>query len=588
MIQKCATCGVDIGGLSHNLLESNKDVDSKLEGNKNYSQKSGSQDQSDRGYCFRPAAEESEPFSHLHRDMKPVPCRVLRFLLHSSLLMGAVASSLGLSKQQSSKIVKIFGNSSNRSGEWQPRVLPLLNTAYFPADADPAAYFAEHLRSDWDILKSLLRRSSDDISLLLHFSLRGFSMDAPQNLSSGISATLRDVKKFFGSLLPGAKRGSPVEGRGPSIQGGAGEHSDNLEDASQEAVRAWSVFSSLDQRAQWEKMISSLFFEKVFCGDNSAVTDQLKSALKDFGTSNDEQSVFQAELMETFDVRKMDALERARSCPALWSYRRPFSLSDFTLELSLNPEASASHPLLSSFLTEEPQLRALRYIPKVFLWQAMLLKRFNRCLDRDMAQKITVREVIEKEGNGAGYWRSAFEGFRNAWSLAWPYVNRFGCMIIPPVYKQMEMTLDSPISFSLPCEKDEGICCVALTRYLCERHNAFVERLDELHLLRGDVAQRALSPSLNEKSDVQRVIQSRFMVQSHSISYDLAGGFIPFVEKQCQHYSIGGGLLYDFKGAEDFLLDIYFSGIALILILLLFTWCVPSASSFVLQTQGNL
>lgn len=43
-----------------------------------------------------------------------------------------------------------------------------------------------------------------------------------------------------------------------------------------------------------------------------------------------------------------------------------------------------------------------------------------------------------------------------------------------------------------------------------------------------------------------------------------AGGFLPFVEKQCVQYGGSGNVLYDFKKAEQYLLDVYFSGKPLI------------------------
>jgi hypothetical protein len=42
------------------------------------------------------------------------------------------------------------------------------------------------------------------------------------------------------------------------------------------------------------------------------------------------------------------------------------------------------------------------------------------------------------------------------------------------------------------------------------------------------------------------------------------GGFLPFVEKQCVQYSSSGNVVYDFKKAEQYLLDVYFSGKPLI------------------------
>mmetsp|Transcript_2295 Transcript_2295/g.4234 ORF Transcript_2295/g.4234 Transcript_2295/m.4234 type:complete len:332 (+) Transcript_2295:124-1119(+) len=104
----------------------------------------------------------------------------------------------------------------------------------------------------------------------------------------------------------------------------------------------------------------------------------------------------------------------------------------------------------------------------------------------------------------------------------------------------------------MPSEKDEGICPLALVRFLAERHNAFVERVDERLLMRGEDIQR--------HTQQHDVVSSKFLVSAHAISYDMYGGVIPFIEKQCVQYSSRGAVAYDFDNAERYLLDLYFSG----------------------------
>jgi len=125
--------------------------------------------------------------------------------------------------------------------------------------------------------------------------------------------------------------------------------------------------------------------------------------------------------------------------------------------------------------------------------------------------------------------------------------------VIPALYKNIVMELTTPLSFCLPSEKDEGICPLTLTRFLGERHNHFVERVDEILLLRGKDTQRSIA------RHAQPVISSKFFSAAHALHYELiaAGGFVPFVEKQCVQYSTAGGVLYDFKNAELYLLDIF-------------------------------
>ena len=118
VVQKCSTCGVDIGGTDHNPLPGQVDLDPKLEGNTEYSQvghslrvavlglvclslrlamphsllcwqKSAVEDHSEANYCLRDAEEEKNPFDTV-RGLPAAANRTQRFLLHAALCAGAL------------------------------------------------------------------------------------------------------------------------------------------------------------------------------------------------------------------------------------------------------------------------------------------------------------------------------------------------------------------------------------------------------------------------------------------------------------------------------------------------------------------
>ena len=105
---------------------------------------------------------------------------------------------------------------------------------------------------------------------------------------------------------------------------------------------------------------------------------------------------------------------------------------------------------------------------------------------------MTVSEVLEQAPD-RDKWSSSFNGYRAGWNDSWRYVERFGCMPIPPMYKELSMELKTPISFSMPSDKDEGIC----------------------PLMRGRELQRS--------TQRQSVVSSKFFSRAHSIVYDLDG-----------------------------------------------------------------
>ena len=471
VVQKCATCGVEIGGNDHDLLGTNKDLDENLEGNTDYSQTTKVQDRSDPGYCFREASIEADSLYSV-RELSPIMCRLQRFLVHSSMVVGSIIGP-----------------------KWEQEATKhLMNPTFCNNVKNVGQHVCDHLLQDWAVLKQTVRRSDDDIAMLLHSTLQVLSEDKTES------------------------------GR----------------------VR----LASQADRSEWESYAAGLV-QPVFNSDD--IAERLEVIYAQYSPDEDDEgSVFVSELQERVDVSFMTPTERAELAPALWRFRRPFSLQDFSMELTLNPKRQAAYPLLASFLEEEAQLRALCHIPAVVEWIELLLKRYNRKIDYATASSTTVGEVLESSPPS---WRRAFEGFQAAWNESWQHVERFGCMAIPALYKNMKMELSTPISFCLPNEKDEGICPLTLANFLGQNHNRFIERVDEYLLMRGDELQRS--------GGRQGVVSSKFFSQGHSLSYDF-GVFAQFVEKQCVRNSKTGSVIYDFRAAEQYLLDRFLSGKPLI------------------------
>lgn len=154
----------------------------------------------------------------------------------------------------------------------------------------------------------------------------------------------------------------------------------------------WAAFRVVEERGEWESAIYTRHIQPFMEGDTSKT---LETAYKNYGPKESESSVFVAELLERGDYDAMEVAVRAQTLPALWRFRRPFSLEDFTLALSLTDK---KYPVLNTFLTDEPQMRALRYIPGLVNWQRLLLNRYNRRLDQATARTLTVGEVLDTAG----------------------------------------------------------------------------------------------------------------------------------------------------------------------------------------------
>jgi hypothetical protein len=153
IIQKCATCGVDIGGNNHKPLPDQGELDKSLEGNREYSERTKIEGKSDPLYCFREAAQEADPFD-VARDFTPLANRTVRFLLHGALLLSGLAHDT----------------------KWTSTIRGCLNPSYSNPPNVTASFLA-HLAQDFNITKKIIRKSDDDTALMLHILLESSRTD---------------------------------------------------------------------------------------------------------------------------------------------------------------------------------------------------------------------------------------------------------------------------------------------------------------------------------------------------------------------------------------------------------------------------
>ena len=164
------------------------------------------------------------------------------------------------------------------------------------------------------------------------------------------------------------------------------------------------------------------------------------------------------------------------------------------------PANADTFPVLHAFFNREQQLRALRHLPALLAWNKLLLGLFNKKLDREQARNTCFTQLLNEISDAVGVfpcafqphnqalcdccvqekprWHEAFDGFCGAWNESWKNVQRFGCLVIPVEFRSIVMGPEVPISFCLVSEQDEGICSLALIRFLAERHNEFVQLVD--------------------------------------------------------------------------------------------------------------
>jgi hypothetical protein len=486
VIQTCKECGAQIGGLSHVLLDDNVDIGNT--GNDFY-QQTVVEDNSDRDYCLRSAELEAEDRFYSARSLDPRGVRVLRIMMNMSLFCGSTA----------------FGN------PWDAEFLSLCNPSYgTPPRAGVKEYIATHVASDWQLLNTMLMRSSDDVALLLHLI----------------------VQSRFDSSV--SSQSMPVDAAGDTSRGGG------------RSARSGNFVTLATSKHR-------IVFEEYFSKEIMKFTNEenldkrLSEAEKRFGPKDDEGGgTFTMELMERLNIKLIPEAQRRAAVPVLFQYTRRFDYSHFQFTLAMVKGAKERYSLLMHFVEQEKNLRTLKYLPKVLDWLRLLKGRFNGHLDRETARSKTCGAVIEEvDDSEKPRWLASFSAFCEAWNASWTSVKRIGCVTFSDEYSNMEMGPGQMISFCLPNELDEGLCPLALVQYLVTRHNELIQMCDEAQVLRRTRQRKEVSRA--------KMISSRFLTAAHCFDCGIED-FLSFLEKQCVTQAAPG---FDFAKAESRLIDRY-------------------------------
>jgi hypothetical protein len=252
---------------------------------------------------------------------------------------------------------------------------------------DPAKWFVDHLTQDWTLLRSMVRRSDDDLAMLVHSALVGVRADAPGDEKKAVAAGAAGAAApapgaLRRAMLAAAAAAAAPAAAAPAAAAAAGAPAAAAAGAGAAAGAApahpltAAILRSGEERSAWEvDMVRHL---APLTSD--ALPAQVEAAYKRFSDGKeDEGSVFIAELMERYDLVRMlllitliaacicvfgpcsgataavllvamrlmcarvrvlaqDAMEakaRALASPALWRFRSRFSLQDFRMEMNL-------------------------------------------------------------------------------------------------------------------------------------------------------------------------------------------------------------------------------------------------------------
>lgn len=361
------------------------------------------------------------------RSLSPLAFRVVRLIIHSLLITG---SSLFPEREEEYKA--LFHKSMDTS-----------------SITNLHEYLLSHIRNDWSIIVELLGENNEEkASVLLFNILELFSYSSKQ----------MELKRKSNTKQPG------VASRDLSTKSG---------------------------RNAWENHFNGCVSMVV---ENATKKYQLYFKQLDNFQKRSHDPVTNV-LLFSPESTSQPILPLTDPISQLWNIKVPITYEQFKLAF-INDRVEQKYPILNLFIQNEPMLYATRYIPHVIKWQKLIMSTFSRRIDRHYARTRTVRDVLS-EFNSAmalspvilqmGSDKKAsieklFEGWAKAFNHSWKFIDRYKCLPLPNWCRNIVMTKDTPLSFSIPDEtgQDEGICSLAVTQFLIDKHNEVIEKVGKL------------------------------------------------------------------------------------------------------------
>ncbi|CAE7913466.1 unnamed protein product, partial [Symbiodinium necroappetens] len=286
------------------------------------------------------------------------------------------------------------------------------------------------------------------------------------------------------------------------------------------------------------------------------------------------------ELGDNWEKSLYETVETALPC-ILWHGRQPAGLADFERSFMSCNENADSRPVLSVMLKEQRRLTALKALPALLAWHAVLFEAFEDYgLLREEARQLTNSEAIARlPEHQRAHAEESLNEFCRCFNLAFPLVERlFECEANPflqqgKVNLPGPMTPETPVIFSLPYVAPSGeteastLCTVQLANVLQTAQNDLVEAVEAALGIQAENTPAlsvsaatepkivaSLLASLDLRSDLLPLLhQSRKETEScnASVAYDLdqleealtqhVRGAVR-IQVQLRHYRFGGEL----------------------------------------------
>jgi hypothetical protein len=370
-------------------------------------------------------------------------------------------------------------------------------------------FFLNHLKNDWKVLNQIIGYNEEKTSILVFYILELFSYKIKEKADMS-----RKMNRPHDLLLQSGFNWFALHTRNTKGR--------NIwETIFQDCVS--TILSNADQKFHqyYEALDSKNEFVKTLKNEKSKVILPLNSAQSQF-----------------------------------WFFAPTVSDQNFQSQFLSKENNVRNYPLLSIFIKNEKSLYPTRYIPHVIKWQHFMCAHLGRRIDPMYARTQKVRDVLNQFSNREQKeLEHIFEGFAEAFNLTMPYIEYYNCVRIPEACKQIKMSMDTPIIYCIPAERDESICSLALIQHLIKIHNDTVDKVNSEmeHSFRNK----------RQKENIVHVppteIPSKFISKHHLITFNKEKELMPEVQAsmiQSSDYESS----YDFERIEQFVVNRYLCG----------------------------
>lgn len=210
------------------------------------------------------------------------------------------------------------------------------------------------------------------------------------------------------------------------------------------------------------------------------------------------------------------------------------TLDALSKSVNIEKDLHGGLPVLCAVLPKLKLLPALECLVGVFEWHALIVKHFSGRITRDEARNLTVGEMLDGLPQAErGVWDRSYKQFETAWQIAWPRVERCGCLELDHL-KGFVMSREASMLLVIMDAGDEVTCSQALTQWLVTQHNELVE-----------VVAEAIGCPLES-------VSSRLLGEHNVLSYD-SKTLERFLKNHCVSYDSGGKLNFHFEQLEQHL-----------------------------------